>query len=378
MENIVNYRTYVKTINDFLKMNIVVNKGTDRDNLLEKLIELCNQFNELSSKRELTDDDVKLIRVSLKRFNMLLKITDTKTPVNIRDKNSQLRILEFEPHPSILDGNLKNFLTHLSGNNIELFAGIPLNFILRETKYRDLIWQYTRSLFFITQIILTNSGTDSNKRNMNEQYLDRYTESLEIITMLDEKLNLEKLVAMDEFLKNKVMKSGINDKTISSASEEVKELFSKKGISGNNAMGRMVDSISNKLKDLDLSNGNLIQTMMSIAQDVAGEMQNEVQENPDSFKDTLGSVMEIFNDTMNTEGESTVPDELRGMFASVKTMIGNQLSGDSDQTTDVELLNALEPIAAAQGKTTDELLTELIGSDGQLDEQKFMQLMTKN
>lgn len=379
-DSIVNYRTYVQTVTQFLKMLIHVNKGTTDEILLEKLLQHCNQFNNLCANKQLTDEDVKLIRVSLKRINMLLKINSDGSIINMKDKTAQLRILEFNPHPSILDGNLKNFLEHISKYNMDLFQGVPLQTILRETKYRDLLWHHTRSIFFITQIILTNNSTDTMKNSINNESLDNFTNVLEVIGLLEEQINLEKTTAMDEFLKSKIIRSGITEKTISSAKNEVKELFNKKGISGNNAMGKMIDSISSKLTDIDLANGNLIQTMMSIAQDVAGEMQNEVQGNPDGFKNTLGSVMEIFQETMQgSDADNSIPDELKTMFAGVKQVVDNRINGSDDNAEpDAELLANLETLANAQGVSTEELLNNLVNQDGQLDDQKLTDLFNNS
>ncbi len=71
------------------------------------------------------------------------------------------------------------------------------------------------------------------------------------------------LMAIDVFLNNKLTKTGINDKNINEARNEVKEIFEKKGMGNDTPMGKMIDSISDKLGNLDLSGGNLFQNMFS-------------------------------------------------------------------------------------------------------------------
>ena len=218
-------------------------------------------------------------------MNLILKIENDKTPVDIRNKDNQRRMIFLAPHPSILNNDIDSMVEYAEENNIMILTEIPLLFILRESKYRDLLWQYTRLLFYISQILISKVSSDANsndpivikKNEVFDESLEHLESILYSIDEIEEKLKVDQMMKLDNFLNSKLIKSGINKDNVKEANKEVKEILMKKGIKNNNSMSKMIDSISEKLIDNDFSKGNIIQCMYGIAQDVAFEMKGELE-----------------------------------------------------------------------------------------------------
>jgi|SRR5579872_7478023 len=66
-----------------------------------------------------------------------------------------------------------------------------------------------------------------------------------------------------------------DSKTISDAKNEVKEIFQKTGIQPEGTMHKIIDSITDKVAQMDLSKGDIVKNMFDIAQNVANEIKNE-------------------------------------------------------------------------------------------------------
>ena len=231
-------------------------------------------------------------------------------------------MFELRPHPSLGTNNMEQMIQHAEKNKIDIFTGVPLNFILRKSNHQELLWSYTRVLFYISQLIISNTGTSNNmtaiKQEIYDESLEHFTSALEQIEVLEENAKIGKSMALDNFLKSKLVKSGINENNVCGAKNEVKEIFQKKGISSNPTMDKMIDSISDKLGGLDLSNGDLFQNMFSIAQGVAEEMKTDLEDNPEGFQDTLGALTEIFQDAMNDpDAVASIPPEFRNILNMV-------------------------------------------------------------
>src|SRR6056297_1680690 len=107
MENIVNISTFVHYLTYYIKMGIFINKGTDKDDILEKTIKLYNKYKSIENNKNISDKDETLVRKCSKRLNLILKIDDKNEPINIRNKENQTRMIHLDPHPSLLNGNFE-------------------------------------------------------------------------------------------------------------------------------------------------------------------------------------------------------------------------------------------------------------------------------
>ncbi len=383
MENVVNIKMFLEHLTYYIKMGIYVNKGTELDNILDMCIKLYNKLKNIEmnideeNKFKESNDEI-FCRKLLKRLNLVLKIDDNGNPVNINDKNNQINIIKLHEHHSLKENNLDKMMEYAIKNNINIFTNIPLIFMIRENKYQELLWQYTRSLFYISQILLTinqmNSKSNILKKNIFDNSLLQLEEILNLISQIEEKIKMNNIMALDNFLNNKLTKVSINEKNVNDAKSEVKEIFQKKGLGNNNALSKMVDSIADKITSIDIYNDNLFKHVISIAQNVASEMKEDFENDIDDFQNNIGTMTEVFTEAFNnsSDGEQ-IPDELKNILNNLISFSKNN-NGDGDNS---EIIKRIENMLNSNNpeyneilkliKDNDTIFRDILGNDDKLN-----------
>lgn len=412
MKDIIDISIFIQYLTYYIKIAIFINKGTEDETILHKCIELYNLYKTIEStiSEGISAEDNIIIRKCWKTLNLILKTNADGKPIDIRKKDNQRKILTLSPHESIKNDDIKQIITHATTYNINIFTNVPLMFVLRESKYRELLWQYTRCLFTLSQILASNVKMPNNEQSVSEKNIvsdsvtsdtlasdisisvsdtsdkkqnsyksndnkqaikmNLFNESmvlieqiLEQIALLEDNTKLDQLMSVDKYLNIKLIKTGINEKSIEDAKKGVKEMFIKKGIQ-DNSMSNIIDSISDKLVGADFSNGHLIQNMIGIAQNVACEMKDDLATDPDKFQDTLGAITEVFRDAMNDNDKNggEVPPELRNMFNSII----DTNNGDVEASTN-EITKNLENIIVSQGMDREEFFNNIQDENGNVN-----------
>ena len=385
MENIINNRTFIKYLTYYLKLGIYVNKGISKDQepIMDRCIKLYNKYKTIEMSSNHSEEDITYVRKCQKRLNLILKV-DNDCPIDIRKKENQLKMLHFNAHSSLINNNMDDMIKHASASNISILQGIPLTFMLTKGKYQDLLWQCTRALFYITQILISKVTSETNqdykvilsKQRVFDQAAEKLEDILTKMAQIEEKMNIDKLMAVDVFLNNKLVKNGITKKSVSQASDEVKSIFDKKGINSDGSMGRMIDSISSKLINIDLSQGNILENMYSIATNVANEMQDDLDGNPEKFQSTIGALTEVFKDAMSTsqaEGDNNIPPELANMLNSVMKMSPDN---QSNQSNDSEMKEQMNKLIESTGLDSKDFYQSIQDNTGQVNMAKLENILT--
>ena len=385
MEEIININTFIKQLTEYLKIGIYINKGTVDEILLEKCIKLYNQYKIIEVSRELTEKEESLIRKTLKRFNLILKVDVYNRPIDIHHKENQSHMLEFEPHQSLINDSCNEMLKHATDNNINIITGIPLKFILHESKYQELLWQYTRSLFYISQMLISkvddsNLNTNNNlKKNIFNDSVDKLENILTKISEIEEKINIAKIMSVDKFLNNKLVKAKIKDRDIDEARHEVKEIFKNKGMTGDNTAMNLVDDITEQLMSnfsngkLDFSNGNIVQSMMDIACSVAGKMQDGFNDDPEKLQKTLEKVTEIFTENVQNNDTGIIPDNMKNI---INSMVSTIKSPGNNGFAEEEVMNNLNDVIQTYGLDRNQFLGAIRNDQGKIDTGKLETYLT--
>jgi hypothetical protein len=387
-DSIVTIGTFISYMTYYIKMGIYANKGTDNDLLLERCIKLYNKYTKLESSPTISSEDEICVRKCLKRLNLVLKIEDDDNieikKCDIQNKSNQAKILELQPHPSLESNNLNEMMEFLEENPIDIFTNIPLTFVLKPGKYQEIIWQYTRALFYISQLVLSKvrEGTDPStpsfilKNKIYDESLLAFGSILEKIESMEECGEMNKLMALDNFLKKKLLKSGLSQENVGTAKDEVKEIFQRKGLGNNPAMNKMIDTISDKLVNFDASEGNIVQSMFSMAQSVAEEMRPELESDPEAFQNTLGSVTEIFRDMMQNADQEG--NQMPAEFKEIATLATSMMSNDPNAPPpgSDELYSLLERMISANGLDREAFYNSMSGGNGELDMSKLQSFLS--
>lgn len=385
MEDIINIGTFMEHLTYFIKMGIYVNKGTDKEQILETSIKLYNKLKKIETSSKTSEDEESFVRRCLKRVNLILKIDDQGDPISIKNKDNQLKLALFREHPAIQNNKMELMIKYLETHPIDILTGLPLSFLLRESKYQELIWQYLRSMFYISQVILCQMGDSTEiptlvnmKKEIVDKSIDKLTDILTSISDLEEQIKMNQLMAVDNFLNCKLLKVGINEKNVNEAKMEVKEMFQKKGLGDETPLGKMVDLISDNLTNIDLNGGNLLRDMYTIAQNVANEMKGDIEQNPQDFQNTIMSITQVFQEAMNSDSNISkeLPPELRETFS---TIINSAcLENPENEVNSEELMKTLESLVQTHGLDRGQLLSSLKGVDGTIDVKMVESLLAKN
>jgi hypothetical protein len=391
MEQIVNIGMFIEQLTTYLKIGIYANKGTIHDNTLEKCIRLHNKYKLIETSKELLSSEEVFVRKCLKRLNLILKLDDNGNHVDIRDKENQRKLIFLKEHTSLINNDMNAMIDYVKKNNIDIFTGISLNFFLTDNKHTELLWNHTRLLFYISQILMTKINSDADKFssiNVMKQSIHNYSfEKLEEILLDIAKIedNINHLMSLDNFLGNRLVKSGITKENVTDAKKEVKDMFAKKGLGENNSMVKMIDLISDNLTKVDLTGGNIMQCMFGIAQNVAEELRGDIENDPQGFQNAMGTITEVFQDAMsnNSFNDQPVPDEIKGMMSMLagqsigglsmqnKPALAGQMSGPSlDQ-------QELSQIAGMCGISIDEFKNSVLNDSGEINMNKLENLLKK-
>ena len=333
----------------------------------------------MGNNRNYSEMEFTSVRKCIKRLNLVLKINPDGSPVDIRNKGNQQRMIYFKPHSSIPDNDLDSIINHANKYKIYLLTGVSLLFILRPSKFQALLWQHIRCLFYMSQILISKVES----RDVNEQIIalknklledsgDKLENILSTIAEIEQENEVNRMLALDKYLSIKLQKSGgINETNVTEASNEVKEIFRQKGIAQNESILEMVDTISSELKNFK-QDGNLLQNMFGIAQNVAQKMRPKLDGDPQKFQSTISAITEIFSEAMNNSernGEE-IPPDIKNMFSKISS-ISSIASVPGKEPTDQELNQTLESLAQLNGMDKNQFMQSIKMENGEIDVTKL-------
>ena len=160
MEDIFNVSTFVKYLTAYVRLAVYINKGTDQDELLERCVAFYNKYKRIESMTEMKPEHENTVKKCLKRFNLVLKVNKNGSPIDVNLRQNQVQILDLKAHASIYQDDLQQMVEYAGTSSINILTGVPLSFVLKPGKYLELMWHYTKVVFFITQLILSKAVTN--------------------------------------------------------------------------------------------------------------------------------------------------------------------------------------------------------------------------
>lgn len=386
MENfdeIVNINTFINRLIYYLKLGIYINKGSTDEIMLEKCLKLCNRIVDIQSTLNSTTNDTQTnnahiyIRKLLKRFNLVLKVDSLNLPVDILNKTNQLNIFNLIEHASLIENDVDKMIEYATVHNLHIFTNIPLTFFLTNDtnkmahQHRNLIWQYTRSLFYISNILLLKFCNNKKIRNnLTNISLEKLTFSLQIIDDIEQETQINNLIQADSFMSTKIIKTGLNAKSVNDAHKSIMESFAQNGVEVNNSMVKMIESVTSKLQTTSLQEGNILQNIINLAKNVADEIKDDVSQNPEEFSQNISSIFNVFKNNVNNE---EIANEIGPEFSGIVSLIG-KISNEATPNTlhdDKELYDTLDKYLESNNLNKNDFFKNILNENNQIDREKL-------
>lgn len=384
MENIINTNIFIDYLVFYLKIVMHTHKGTEHLDILETCVKTCNKFKQIQAVDKKDDSIHSFIRKCYKRINLVLKVNDDSTAVNLRDNQNQLRLPFLSAHEAIISDNVESMFEYSLENKIDIIVGVPLVFTIQESKHRELIWQYTRALFYISNyltsrvnsILLPANRTEDELIAIRKSNIDEATKKLEVILTdiadIEEDCNINTILSTDKFLNAKIIKDN-NKNGINKAKFEVKKMFKKRGLTKNSVVNKMVDSITDKLQNIDFEKGNIVECVMGISQEITATMRPEIEKDKSCIGETVSAVVDIFREIVeNPENdEEDIPADLKDMFKNIISI----LPDSNKEMTDEDITSAMSVLAESKGINIETLIKESVGENGEVNIPSLQNLM---
>jgi len=353
--------------------------GTEDYKMLERMIALHNKFKKIES--ECTEADEKYVRLCLKRLNLVLKVDSYNKPLDLSDKSNQLSdvCLKLNPHPSIVNNKIDRMISYASNNKINILTSIPLTFILRTSPQQEMLWQYVRLLFYISQMIISNPDGDESNELKNKVYDDSLVSMASLIEKIDQleaELQTDRSMCRNEFLNNRLLKTEIKTEGVGVALEDIKGMFARRGLSSNPTMMKLLDKIFSQIPKINSEDGNLLENVKDIAESVARDLMPELEKNPEDIQEIINTLPSIVTDLLNHESlaqAENLPPELRGALEMMKNMLGGEMiqtDGGNDQ-----IIHALEDFAMSNGINPDNFFDAIMTPEGHINQERLQAAM---
>jgi len=377
--SVVTFEVFLQYLTHFLRISIYINMGTEDYKMLERMIALHNKFKKIES--ECTEADEKYVRLCLKRLNLVLKVDSHNKPLDLSDKSNQLSdvCLKLKPHPSIPNNKIDRMISYASNNKINILTSIPLTFILRTSPQQEMLWQYVRLLFYISQMIISNPDGDESNELKNKVYDDSLVSMASLIEKIDQleaELQTDRSMCRNEFLNNRLLKTEIKTEGVGVALEDIKGMFARRGLSSNPTMMKLLDKIFSQIPKINSEDGNLLENVKDIAESVARDLMPELEKNPEDIQEIINTLPSIVTDLLNHESlaqAENLPPELRGALEMMKNMLGGEMiqtDGGNDQ-----IIHALEDFAMSNGINPDNFFDAIMTPEGHINQERLQAAM---
>jgi hypothetical protein len=116
------------------------------------------------------------------------------------------------------------------------------------------------------------------------------------------------------------------------ASQEIKDLFMKKNMGQNIFLEKMINSISNKVTNANLSEVNNMHTIFNVAQGIANEIREDLENNSENLESEINTTAEVFREVIDdTSKNSDIPFNFKNIFNQILTLSQYETTEDSHQ-----------------------------------------------
>jgi len=334
MSDVINLDLFLEYFSYYLKMVIYINKSTYEESYLDFLIKLHNKIHKIHVKKLEDEYSLKIVKKCLKDIHQLSTIISLFE--NSKGKN---------PIAEILD--------HMKNNKIFIIPKILPGWFLHGV-YSDIVWQYTRCLYYFSKILLYPEQTKKNMKVLEIIIGD--------IASYEGMEKLQKLMEEDQYMTENLVNLD-NISTVHEASNKVKSMFFQNG--ENPQLDKIINSVTQQLSGYDMTPASILPNIANIIKNVSAEIREDVEKNPEQMQNTFQSVKGVL-ESFNTSESG---------FDIKKLMSSARL--DQEEIEKSEFLGKIENFLK-KNDNGKQLLEETIDIDGQIDFKKLQDLIEKS
>ena len=351
MDKVINPRIFLEKYTYFCKLCIFSNKGTTIDEYLEKIVAVHNKYKKIELSVDTTDVHMKNTVRLLKRFNLSLKVQENGSKIDMSDGSAVAKLLDYVPNAAIVNSDVD--LIRADGK-MQLITGIPVSFCLSEGPYSNLIWNYILFLFYASEIILTELGSNYDvsdpivikKLNIREKSLEMLPYTVANIKMIEESTHVSDIMNVDRYLNLKLIEEDGTDQ----AGAAVKKMFAARGVD-NPELSKMLDIVVGKLKNSEVSAVNFVPDIISIARSTISEM-GDAADSMGNMKDIMGVITDVFK---SSAADSTdLPDNVKDIMSKLSS-----LDGDMNDSQVKEAVDKLQGELSGLGVNYEDVMSKL-------------------
>jgi hypothetical protein len=378
------------------------------DPMMKKIGEAYKEYHRLSGTVKWERSDIVYIRKGVKKFNFAFKWNDNK-PIDLQADNSeevQKNILNYEVIPGMTSGDINVMMNYFIKYPFTLFDDIPIEYILAQGPYQEVIWKQIQITYCYSQMIngfVATTSSDAVKdipaqatvKDIPEQATKTvlkqsiYNEySVKLQTLQKEMTDNVDFVAFltkmenDKRFDKKVGANKMDASKIKDAKEEVLAKFGAKGLKSNDPVFKIVNMITDKLDQFETGDpGSMVEQIMDISKDISGKLEAEVSKNEEEHKDSVDAIKSIFSEAINNPGSG---DEIPQEFKNIAQMFFNNpqnsqatVISPDESNRNTEIYDKLENIIAENNLDRTEFYKKVTSSNGSLDIHLLQQYMSE-
>lgn len=243
---------------------------------------------------------------------------------------------------------MKKYNKHLETRNEEIFnkniyilpdVNISEYWIDFNAEQKKKMWNYIHSMFILCEMMIINSqmkdnvfkGGEKKEFSMNKMFEGSELKKDYNPGSINE---LMKLAGIDKMIDVEELTSSLKNMKQEEIDEASKNIMGMIGVDENNEkmknmLGGLLGDISGELKSRDFSQGNPIDSILSIAESVANKMKPKVDSGEIDIKDILQSATGLTG-TLNAGGDNPL-GALGQMMANMGNMTPQQMQHQMQQ-----------------------------------------------
>ena len=319
---------------EYIKLVLFANKETFHEDLLDRCVALYEQVYRRTEEQETSDAVTPYWSKMIKRWNISCKQDAEGAALDPANRDSQRGLSRAPVCPQILLDQYQPFQEYAEQHQLRPIPGIPISFLLPDSKHTDILWVYLQFMFHMTQQFV-GAPVEPGKG-----------EALETrISELDKEQEIQYLLSNDIYLKT-VLYSPTKDPKL--VSETAAKAIRDMGVEDEAVFDIVNDATANIFEEADGDTENMgtatTMSMLKIAKDIVKKRKGPALQKCCN-RDMIGKLMKSVQTV--TKGSDVVPAGVRDLM-----VLAERATQEGDQAS----VDQLEQMTASMGMSKETMM----------------------